>query len=107
MDAPRSRRYLAPDRKTMAEDSHLERTEPASPRRLEKAREEGQVARSPELNTFVMLMMGAAGLWLTGGHLYAQLGAVLRGGLAFDAASLESPELMFAPLAGLAAEALL
>ncbi|MBX7021155.1 hypothetical protein EX238_23300, partial [Providencia rettgeri] len=32
----------------MAEDSDLEKTEPASPRRLEKAREEGQVARSRE-----------------------------------------------------------
>jgi hypothetical protein len=35
----------------MAEESDLEKTEPASPRRLEKAREEGNVARSRELVT--------------------------------------------------------
>ena len=35
----------------MAEESDLEKTEPASARRLEKAREEGNVARSRELTT--------------------------------------------------------
>lgn len=50
----------------MAEESDLEKTEPASPRRLEKAREEGQVARSRELNTFLLLLAGVATLWLTG-----------------------------------------
>src|SRR5262245_19428213 len=91
----------------MAEESHLERTEPASPRRLEQAREEGQVARSAELNTFVMLLTGAGGLWLTGGHLYAQLTSVLKDGLTFDAGDLESPSQMFIPLARLAADALI
>ena len=46
----------------MSEESDLEKTEPASPRRLEKAREEGQVVRSRELGTFVMLMTGVLGL---------------------------------------------
>ena len=46
----------------MAEESDLERTEPATPKRLEKAREEGQVARSQELTTFALLMVAAAGL---------------------------------------------
>ncbi len=50
----------------MAEESDLEKTEPASPRRLEKAREEGQVARSRELVTFVMLTTGVGGLWMLG-----------------------------------------
>src|SRR5215831_15288591 len=90
----------------MAEESHLERTEPASPRRLEQAREEGQVARSTELNTFVMLLAGAGGLWLTGGHLYAQLRAVVRDALTFDAGALESPGQMFITLGRLAADAL-
>ena len=39
----------------MAEESDLEKTEPASPRRLEKAREDGEVARSRELATFLLL----------------------------------------------------
>ncbi len=68
----------------MAEDSDLEKTEPASPRRLEKAREEGQVARSRELGTFLAIVAGAAGLWLGAGHMYQVLEGVLRGGLWFD-----------------------
>ena len=42
----------------MAEESDLERTEAPSQRRLEQAREEGQVPRSRELNSFALL--GAA-----------------------------------------------
>ncbi|HEY9460534.1 MAG TPA: EscU/YscU/HrcU family type III secretion system export apparatus switch protein, partial [Paralcaligenes sp.] len=47
----------------MAEESDLEKTEAATPQRLEKAREEGQVARSRELNTFLLLAAGVGGLW--------------------------------------------
>jgi flagellar biosynthesis protein FlhB len=68
----------------MAEQSDFERTEPASPRRLEQAREEGQVARSQELTTFVMLMAGGGGLWLLGGHLLESLRELMRQGLRFD-----------------------
>lgn len=68
----------------MSEDSDLEKTEAATPRRLEKAREEGQVARSRELNTFMLLACGVAMLWLTGGHLYQSLSGALRAGLWFD-----------------------
>ena len=46
----------------MSEESDLERTEEATPRRLEKAREEGQVARSLELTTFTVLLAAAAGI---------------------------------------------
>ena len=91
----------------MAEESHLERTEPASPRRLEQAREEGQVARSAELNTLVMLLAGAGGLWLTGGHLYGQLRAVLKDGLTFGASDLESPGQMLIETGSLAWDALI
>ncbi|TFL13657.1 flagellar type III secretion system protein FlhB [Pusillimonas caeni] len=68
----------------MAEDSDLEKTEAATPRRLEKAREEGQVARSRELNTFMLLACGVAMLWLTGAYLYRSLNGVVRAGLWFD-----------------------
>lgn len=68
----------------MAEDSDLEKTEAATPRRLEKAREEGQVARSRELNTFLLLACGVAMLWLTGSYLYRSLNGVVRSGLWFD-----------------------
>jgi flagellar biosynthesis protein FlhB len=91
----------------MAEESHLERTEPASPRRLEQAREEGQVARSSELNTFVMLLTGAGGLWLTGEHLYTQLRSLLKSGLTFDADGFASAGQMLEPLGRQTADALL
>ncbi|MHB0774112.1 flagellar biosynthesis protein FlhB [Halomonas sp. WWR20] len=73
-------------------DSDDDKTEEATPRRLEKAREEGQVARSRELTTFLLLAGGVAGLWSMGGLLYDQLGLVMEQsflferGLAFDTA---------------------
>ncbi|AMO98815.1 flagellar biosynthetic protein FlhB [Collimonas arenae] len=71
----------------MSEESDLEKTEPGSPRRLEKAREEGQVARSRELSTFVMLTTGIGGLWLTAMPLADHIGHALRNGLRFDRAA--------------------
>jgi len=68
----------------MAEESDLEKTEAATPRRLEKAREEGQVARSRELNTFLLLACGVSMLWLMGEHLFRSFRGVLRAGLWFD-----------------------
>jgi flagellar biosynthetic protein FlhB len=57
----------------MAEESDLDKTEPATPRRLEKAREEGQVVRSRELNTFLLLVAGVGGIWIGSGSLYRSL----------------------------------
>ncbi|XLM22461.1 EscU/YscU/HrcU family type III secretion system export apparatus switch protein, partial [Chromobacterium piscinae] len=44
----------------MAEDSDLERTEPASAKRLSTAREDGNIPRSKELSTFAITMAGVA-----------------------------------------------
>jgi len=71
----------------MAEESDLEKTEPASPRRLEKAHEEGQVARSRELVTFVMLTTAVLGLWVMGKMMSEHFGSALRNGLQFERAS--------------------
>lgn len=71
----------------MSEESDLEKTEPASPRRLEKAREEGQVVRSRELGTFVMLMTGVLGLYVMGGALGRKLNSVMQATLAFEPAT--------------------
>lgn len=70
----------------MSDQSDLERTEPATPRRLEKAREDGQVARSRELSTFMLLAAGVALLWISGGRLYHGLAGRVRAGLWFDPA---------------------
>ena len=71
----------------MAEESDLEKTEPASPRRLEKAREEGNVARSRELVTFVLLGTAVAGLWAMAGPLGSHFRASLGHGLRFERAA--------------------
>ncbi len=68
----------------MAEESDLDKTEPATPRRLEKAKEEGQVARSRELNTFLLLSAGVAALWILGGRLYRELAGVVHSSMWFD-----------------------
>lgn len=80
----------------MAEDSDLEKTEPASPRRLEQAREKGQVPQSRELSAFLVLMAGSGALWLTGSWLGQRIGGAVSQGLtfgreaAFDTARLPS-----------------
>ena len=65
-------------------DSDQEKTEEATPRRKEKAREEGQVARSRELNTFLLLLGGVIGLYSMGKMLYDQLGAVMEQAFLFE-----------------------
>ncbi len=68
----------------MAEESDLEKTEPASPRRLEQAREEGQVPQSRELSAFLVLMAGIGTLWATGAWMAQRMGGAVSRGLTFD-----------------------
>jgi len=90
----------------MAEDSDLERTEEATPKRLEKAREEGQVARSRELSTFAVLLAGGAGLWLMGSSLTGQLTKLIRDGLTLDAELAFNSSLLLPRLYTLSTDAL-
>jgi len=90
----------------MAEQSDLEKTEQPSPRRLERAREQGQVARSREWVTFALLASALGALWLTGGLLQDRLGAVLHDGLAFDRAAAFDPSHMLARAGALALQGL-
>ncbi len=53
----------------MAEESDLEKTEEPTGRRLEQAREKGQVPHSRELATFLVLIVAAATFWSMGGWL--------------------------------------
>lgn len=48
------------------EDPGQEKTEEPTSRRLEKAKEDGQVARSKELNTTVILLAGTLGIYMFG-----------------------------------------
>ena len=78
----------------MAEDNDSERTEHATPRRLEQAREEGHVARSQELTSFAMMAAAGAGMWWLGGQLFARLLGLVREALHFDAAGAFDPAQM-------------
>jgi flagellar biosynthetic protein FlhB len=91
----------------MAETSREDKTEAATPRRIEKAREQGQVPRSREMNTFVMLLAGIGGLWLMGGKLYDHLGQVMEQALLFDRAQLFDTARMLNVLWSLSQAALL
>lgn len=71
----------------MADESDLDKTEAATPRRREKAREEGHVARSRELASFALLAAGFYGAWLLAGPSGGHLQAMLRGAFLFDRAT--------------------
>jgi flagellar biosynthesis protein FlhB len=68
----------------VAEDSDLEKTESATPRRLQKAREEGQIVRSRELSTFALLAAGFYGAWGMSSSIGEHLQNMLRASLTFD-----------------------
>lgn len=61
-----------------AQDTSQERTEEATPRKEEKAREEGQLVRSRELNTAAVVITGCAGLFITGTFMAEQMAVVFR-----------------------------
>lgn len=59
-------------------DSTQEKTEQATPRKLQKAREEGQVARSMELNSVVIVSLGVVSIYLLGPLLFGNLAIMMR-----------------------------
>ena len=62
----------------MAEDG-AQRTEQPTPRRLEKAREEGQIAASKELTAAAQFALAVGLLWMFGGEVAASLRAAAHG----------------------------
>ncbi|MEK7778972.1 MAG: flagellar biosynthesis protein FlhB [Pseudomonadota bacterium] len=91
----------------MAEENDLERTEPATPQRLQKAREEGQVARSQELTTFTLLMVAAGSLILLGSDVMKKLLLIMRAGMQMERELAFQPNLMMTRFAELVFESLL
>jgi len=83
----------------MAGDSDAEKTEDASPRRLQKAREDGDIPRSRELATFAVLMTAGAGLWMTGGSLVGRLSGALESGLTLDREQIYNPNVLIERIA--------
>jgi len=79
----------------MAEESDLSRTEPASPRRLQQARSEGDVPRSAELTAWVVLLSALAALAWSAPQLFAAL--TLQFQTALQSAAQPFPAQPFAP----------
>ena len=83
----------------MAESEHGgERTEEPSQRRLEQAREKGQLPRSRELTNFATTIGGSATLIAVGGTLVGHLSQIMRSSLSFAPQRLDSPDSMTASL---------
>ncbi|MES2771841.1 MAG: flagellar biosynthesis protein FlhB [Pseudomonadota bacterium] len=91
----------------MAEDSDLERTEPASGRRLEKAREEGQVPHSRELGTFLGLLVAAIAFGVLGSWFAQRLAGLMRQGLTIDSVIAHEPQLALVRFAEISFQAFL
>jgi flagellar biosynthetic protein FlhB len=89
----------------VAEESDLERTEPASSRRLEQAREEGNVPQSRELMAFMVLAAGAVAFWVLGGWLSQRTASLLRHGLSFSREAAFDTSLMTGSALSLTSEA--
>jgi flagellar biosynthetic protein FlhB len=69
-----------------------ERTEDPSQKRLQDARERGQVPRSRELTNFATMIGGSAMLVAIGGSLASHMSQMMRRGLSIDAQRLGNPD---------------
>ena len=83
-------------------DSAQNRTLPATPNRIQKARKEGQIARSRDLGHLAVLGGGVVLVAAFAPELVAWLRAILARGLRFDASAVVSPASMGERLADLA-----
>jgi flagellar biosynthesis protein FlhB len=84
-----------------------ERTEEPSQRRLEQARERGQVPRSRELTNFATMTGGSAALVAVGGTLVGRMSHIMHNSLTIDPRRLDSTDSMTASLGEAAMSGLL
>lgn len=75
-----------------------ERTEEPSQKRLQEARERGQLPRSRELTNFATMIGGSATLIAVGGSLATRLSQMMRHGLTIDAQALRDSDGMMTSL---------
>lgn len=91
----------------MAEESDLEKTEEPTGRRIEQAREQGQVPHSRELGTFLVLISAGAAFWMMGAWFAQGAMALVKKGFSPELRHLQEPGMMLPRLAELAGDALL
>ena len=76
------------------QDTSEERSEEPTAKRLEKAQEDGQVARSQELSVAAMMIGVACFMYLFGGYLIMQLSEIFVAGFTFDRKAIFSDNLL-------------
>ncbi|HEX3139791.1 MAG TPA: flagellar biosynthesis protein FlhB [Rhizobacter sp.] len=84
--------------------SDQDRNLPASQRKLDKARKEGQVVRSRDLGHFAAIAVGGAVLVALAPQVSHWSARLLSNGLRFNAASVQNPEFMAERLSELTAQ---
>jgi flagellar biosynthetic protein FlhB len=78
----------------MAEDQGQEKTEEPTAKKLTQAREKGQVPRSTELNTVMVLIASAAAMFILGERIVKSLSDVMKEGLSLDTKEVFDPVAM-------------
>ena len=78
----------------MAEESDLEKTEEPTGRRLEQAREKGQVPHSRELGTFLVLMTAGAVFWMMGSWFMQRSMVIARKAFTLETQFMLEPAMM-------------
>uniref|UniRef100_UPI00046A0CDD flagellar biosynthesis protein FlhB n=1 Tax=Morganella morganii TaxID=582 RepID=UPI00046A0CDD len=76
-------------------ESDVEKTEDPTPHKREKARKEGQIPRSKELTSVMMLLVGWALMFSSGSYLVRGLSQLLSEGLRFDISAAIETNRMF------------
>ena len=89
------------------QDESQEKTEEPTARRLSKAREEGQIARSTEITIAASVISVAIYIYLFGSSLLGNVANIFARGLVFDSLAVLEPQVAAGRLADAMVEALL
>ena len=89
------------------EQSSQDRNLPASERKLQKARDDGQVSRSRDLGHLAVLGTGALSLLALGPVMFDRLRVLLRQQLSFDVQTMNDPTVMLNRMQDMAAAGLM
>ncbi|MBR9882916.1 MAG: flagellar type III secretion system protein FlhB [Oceanospirillales bacterium] len=91
----------------MAEETGQEKTEEPTSKRLQDAREKGDVPRSKELTTTVLLMVAGFAALIFGGQIAQNMMSLMKGNFALDRKAISDPTQMIEHLVRTLADAFL
>ena len=103
---PEGTEYLGGDLMADQQDESQEKTEEPTARRLSKAREEGQIARSTEITIAASVISVAIYIYLFGSSLLGNVANIFARGLVFDSLAVLEPQVAAGRLADAMIEAL-